>query len=118
MEFEAIVVLVVAAAMVLVVVGVAEAVVEDEVVVALVVMVVMAVVVVLLADEAEPSEAWLVARAVGTAPAPWPISSIGRGGSGLICSSRYGVYQSINAHDMQLYKFQDLTEEIKRSGKI
>lgn len=91
MEFDAVAVLVVPAAVVLVVVLVVdEAVVEDEVEVALVIMVVVAVVVVVLADEAVPSEAWLVMGAGGATPAPpCPASSIGRGGSGLICSCMY-----------------------------
>lgn len=80
MELEVEVVLGMAAPVVL------EVLVVDETVVEEVEVVIGAVVVVVLAEETEPSEAWLVVGAGGTALGPRPTSSIGRGGSGLICS--------------------------------
>lgn len=61
-----------------------EVLVVDETVLEEVEVVMVAVVVVVLAEETEPSEAWLVVGAGGAALAPWATSSIGRGGSGLI----------------------------------
>lgn len=73
-----------AAAVVFEVLVVDDTVVEEEVEV-----VMAAVVVVVLAEETEPREAWLEVGGGGTAHAPRPTSSMGLGGSGLICSSMH-----------------------------
>lgn len=75
-------------------------VVEDEVVVEVevVVMVVVAVEVaeVIVVEETAPAGTWLAVEAGSPVPNPWPASSNGRGGRGLICSNVAPLMGKIN----------------------